>query len=407
MLQLFLLSSLVLAQETQAETPIDSPGEVLSETIAVSSETPVATPEVVEAAPAVTEGVLHRLEAAAFYKVALELVGEGQYEEARILFEQLVATYGDTDIAPRAQTQWDNLGMLSNGNIADTAVLAAAYEEEGWAELAVNQGIAMPVIMGFLIPAGTTQPDEPGIPVAMGMLGLGVGVGGAYYLDKHYSLDRGHAMAVFSGEWIGLLNGVMASAITEPRDYRGHFRYMLGGTLLGGGIGAVSGHYLDFDSGDMALLNTGAIWGGVLGLTSFIFVDSETEKGSYIRSIGAIDLGILAAALIGTRWDPSRKRMAIINMSAVAGAGLGVGFGFFGAFYGDMDEEGYTVVVTASAAVGALVGGYLSRNRDGEALSSVLNLNNGKLALGTPIPTPMVGPAGHKAFGFSLANGRF
>jgi hypothetical protein len=214
-------------------------------------------------------------------------------------------------------------------------------------------------------------------------------------------------MAVFSGEWMGLLNGVMASAITEPRDYRGHFRYMLGGTLLGGGIGAVSGHYLDFDSGDMALLNTGAIWGGVLGLTSFIFVDSETEKGAYIRSIGAIDLGMLAAALIGTRWDPSRKRMAIINMSAVAGAGLGVGFGFFGAFYGDMDEEGYTVVVTASAAVGALVGGYLSRNRDGEALSAVLNLSNGKLALGAPIPTPMVGPAGHKAFGFSLANGRF
>jgi hypothetical protein len=407
MLQLFLLSSLVLAQDSQVETPVASPDEEIAETVEVTVETPVVTPEVVEGAPAVTEEVLHRLEAAAFYKVGLELVGEGRYADAAILFEQLVATYGDTDIAPRAQTQWDNLGMLSTGSIADAAVLAAAYEEEGWAELAINQGIAMPVIMGFLIPAGTTQPDDPGIPVAMGMLGLGVGVGGAYYLDKHYSLDRGHAMAVFSGEWMGLLNGVMASAITEPRDYRGHFRYMLGGTLLGGGIGAVSGHYLDFDSGDMALLNTGAIWGGVLGLTSFIFVDSETEKGAYIRSIGAIDLGMLAAALIGTRWDPSRKRMAIINMSAVAGAGLGVGFGFFGAFYGDMDEEGFTVVVTASAAVGALAGGYLSRNRDGEALSAVLNLSNGKLALGAPIPTPMVGPAGHKAFGFSLANGRF
>ena len=410
MLQLLLLSSFALAQETQTEAPVESPTEETAESTDVAVEAPVETPVVTkeaEAAPVVTEEVLHRLEAAAFYKVGLELVGEGQYEDAAILFEQLIGTYGDTDIAPRAQIQWDNLGLLSNGSIADAAVVAAAYEEQGWAELAVNQGIAMPVIMGFLIPAGTTQPDEPGIPVAMGMLGLGVGVGGAYYLDKHYSLDRGHAMAVFSGEWMGFLNGYMASAITEPRDYRGHFRYMLGGTLLGGGIGAVSGHYLDVDSGDMALLNTGAIWGGVLGLTSFIFVDPENERNAYIRSIGAVDLGMLAAALIGTRWSPSRKRMAVINMSAVAGAGLGVGFGFFGAFYGDMDEEGFTLVVTASAAAGALVGGYLSRNRGGEALSSVMNLNKGKLTLGAPLPTPIVGPAGSKGFGFSLANGRF
>lgn len=408
MLQLLLLSSLALAQETQTETPVESPAEQTAETaetVDVAVEAPVVTKD--ETAPVVTEEILHRLEAAAFYKVGLELVGEGQYGDAAILFEKLVGTYGDTDIAPRAQIQWDNLGLLSNGNIADAAVLAAAYEEEGWAELAVNQGIAMPVIMGFLIPAGTTQPDEPGIPVAMGMLGLGVGVGGAYYLDKHYSMDRGHAMAVFSGEWMGFLNGVMASAITEPRDYRGHFRYMLGGTLLGGGAGAVAGHYLDFDSGDMALLNTGALWGGVLGLTSFIFVDSETEKGTYVRTVGAVDLGLVVAALIGTRWHPSRKRMAVINMSAVAGAGLGVGFGFFGAFYGDMDQEGFTLVVTASAAAGAVVGGYLSRNRGGEALSSVVNLNKGKLTLGAPIPTPIVGPGGHKGFGLSFANGRF
>jgi hypothetical protein len=65
------------------------------------------------------------------------------------------------------------------------------------------------------------------------------------------------------------------------------------------------------------------------------------------------------------------------------------------------------MVMIASAATGAAVGGYLSRDRDGEALGSILNLKNGTLALGAPLPTPIVGPAGSKGFGFSLANGRF
>jgi len=398
---LLFLSSLTLAQEGEVGLAVDETPEVGL----VVDETPEVGLAVDEVA--VTEEMLHRLEAAAFYKVGLELVGEGRYGEAAVLFENLISTYGDTDIAPRAQTQWDNLTQLAAGGMEDPQVLAAAYEEKGWAELAINQGIAMPVIMGFLIPAGTTQPDEPAIPVTLGMLGLGVGVGGAYYLDKHYALDRGHAMAVFTGEWAGFLNGVMASAILQPRDYRGHFRYMLGGTLLGGGLGAASGHYLDFESGDMALLNTGALWGGILGMTSFVFAEPETDEGVYIRSIVALDLGLAAAALISTKWNPSRKRMAVINMSAIAGAGLGLDFGFFGAYYGDLEEEGFTLIMVASSATGAAVGVYLSRDRDGEALGSLLNLNQGRLVLGAPVPTPMVGPAGSKAFGFSLANGRF
>jgi hypothetical protein len=402
----FLVSSLVFAQDTEVGEGV---GEVPEVSVAVE-EAPVEAVPVTEEAVAevpVTEAQLHRLEAAAFYKVGLELVGEGRYKDAAVLFEKLVGTYGDTDIAPRAQAQWDNLTQLAQGGMADLAVQAAAYEEQGWTELAINQGIAMPLIMGFLIPAGTTQPEEPGVPVTLGMLGLGVGVGGAYYLDKYYDLDRGHAMAVFSGEWLGVLNGVMASAIVQPRDYRGHYRYMLGGTLLGGGIGAAAGHYLSFESGDMALMNTGALWGGVLALTSFIYVDTENETAAYTRTIGAIDLGFVAAGLLSTRWKPSRKRMAVINMSGVAGAGLGFGFGILGIFYGDLDEEAVPLLMVFSAGAGAAVGGYLSRDRDGEAFGSILNLKNGTLTMGAPVPTPIVGPAGSRGFGFSLANGRF
>jgi hypothetical protein len=416
-LQFFLISTLVFAQDvapeeapTEDETPTEQGIEEvdllrMGSTEDVDAEAPAEEPAV---APAITEDMLHRLEAAAFYKVGLELVGEGRYDEASVLFEKLIGTYGDTDIAPRAQEQWSNLELLQSGGVDDLVVQAKAYEEKGWAELAINQGIAMPVIMGFLIPAGTTQPEEPAIPVSMGMLGLGVGVGGAYLLDKHYELDRGHAMAVFTGEWMGLLNGYMASAITEPRDYRGHYRYMLMGTLLGGGAGALAGHYLDISSGDMALINTGGLWGGILGLSSFVFVPPEDDQGGIIRTVAAMDLGMAIAAAIGTKWKLSRKRMAVINMSSVAGAGLGLGFGFFGVYYGDLEEEGFTLLMLASSGLGALAGGYLSRDTEGtSAVGSVLNLNEGKWALGAPMPSPIVGPDGSVGMGLSLANGRF
>ena len=406
MLQFLLISTLAFGQEApNDEAPPEEAAPVeesVSEEVAPATEAPAE--EV-----AVTEEMLHRLEAAAFYKVGLELVGEGNYGEAEILFEKLIGAYGDTDIAPRAQEQWDNLQLLGQGAMVDVAVQRRAYEEEGWAELAINQGIAMPVIMGFLIPAGTTQPEEPAIPVSMGMLGLGVGVGGAYVLDRYYNVERGHAMAVFSGEWVGLLNGYMASAIAQPRDYRGHYRYMLGGTLLGGGAGAVAGHYLDIDSGDMALINTGGIWGGILGLTSMMFFDPDDDAGAFVRVIGAMDAGMVLAGALGTRWKPSRQRMAVINMSAVAGAGLGFGFGFFGVFYGDLGEEGYTLLLVASGGLGAAVGGYLSRNMDGDgsASSALLNLSEGRWSMGSPMPAPVMGPDGTVGLGLSLANGRF
>ncbi len=95
MLQLLLLSSFALAQETQTEAPVEPPAEETAESTDVAVEAPVEAPVVTkeaEAAPVVTEEILHRLEAAAFYKVGLELVVEGQYDDAAILFGKLSGT---------------------------------------------------------------------------------------------------------------------------------------------------------------------------------------------------------------------------------------------------------------------------------------------------------------------------
>lgn len=414
MLTCLLLSSLALAEE-----PVSS--EVETETQALEGAAPSdgesvsPSDEGVEGPP--TEEELHHLEAASFYKIALELVSKGRFEDAKILLENLRATYSDTELAPRAAEQLEALAMLDKeGQSLDEEVLkeaarqaAIAYESEGWAELAINQGIAMPVIVGLLIPGGTFQPGEPAVPVTMAMAGLGIGVGGAYVLDQHYDIDRGHAMAIFTGEWAGLMNGYLASAIAQPRDYRGHWRYMLGGTLVGGAAGAAAGHYLELSSGDVAVVNAGGLWGGVIGLTSLYYFDAEDEASSYIRFAGAANAGMALAAGLATRWKPTRKRVAVMNMSAVAGAALGLGTAFMGVEYGNWDYDSYPAVVLASGVMGAAVGGYLSGRSDSDGATAGLlpGSNSEGWSLGVPFPTVVRGPDGSQGVGLSFANGRF
>ena len=398
MFQFLLFCSVAMANEEVPE--VTKPAEAAS-----ASENSEAT-----ASPQVDEALLHRLEAAAHYKVGLELVTQGRYDEAGVRFSEVVERYSDTDIKARAEEQIRLLGSLQEGRIPRSVVDQKAYEEEGWAELAINQGLAMPLILGFLLPAGTTQPEEPGIPVALGMVGLGVGVGGSYLLDQKIGITRGQAMAVFSGEAVGFLNGYMLSAITQPRDYRGHYRYMMAGTLLGGAGAVALDHYLELDSGQMAMANSGALWGAVLGLTSMVFFEVNDDADVWIRLVSALDLGLVTGALLTQKWDISRKRMGVINLSAVAGAGLGLGFGFFGSFYGNMDEESFTLLMLGSTAGGALLGAYLSRNMDadgGDKISALLRLNDGGWEFGTPLPTPMFTPDGGMGLGVSLAHGRF
>ncbi|MEC7242470.1 MAG: hypothetical protein VXW32_14640 [Myxococcota bacterium] len=420
MLTYLLLSSLVLAQDSEGLGG-DEEGEVAARSSAVEGVDAAqdgAGPEGDPPAAALpTEEELHRLEAASFYKIGLELVSDGRFDEAEIVFESIRTTYSDTDLLPRVSAQLEALALLKadKPRVDDAALqeaarqAAVAYEEEGWAELAINQGLAMPGIVGVLLPGGTFQPGEPAVPVTMAMAGLGLGVGGAYLLDRHYDMDRGHAMAIFTGEWAGLMNGYLASAIAKPRDYRGHWRYMLGGTLVGGTAGAAAGHYLDLSSGDMALINTGGLWGGVVGLTSLYYLEANDDAASYIRFAGAVNAGMAIAAGLTRRWSPSRKQMAVINMSAVAGAALGVGTAFMGVEYGSWNYESYPAVVLTSGVIGAAVGGYLT-GRNGQsdsALAALWERGQRRWSLGVPLPTVIRGTSGTQGVGVSFANGRF
>ena len=403
MLSLFLMGTLAWGQEGSGDVSAQPEDSV---------ESSVEEPE--PSGSRVTPQELHELEAAAFYKVGLELVTEGRFEEALVIFEKLQGNYADTAISGRAQQQASALALLgSEDSEAAVKIQEQArrdYEAAGWEELALNQGLAMPLILGFLVPAASFQPDEPIVPVLMGMAGLGIGTGGAFYLDKVYELDRGHAMAVFTGQWAGLLNGYMFSAIAQPRDPRGHYQYMLGGTLVGAGAGAAFGHYLPIDSGDMALINSGAMWGGVLAATSFLFWEAEGEADGFGRLIGTMDLGMVVAGVLSTRWQTSRKQMGIINLSGVAGGGLGFGTAILMSYYGSLNEDGAWMTIFGGAVLGAGLGAYLTRDMDGGSgspASALVHLGEDGWSMGTPAPTLFASPSGHATWGLSFASGQF
>jgi hypothetical protein len=334
---------------------------------------------------------LHALEAASFYQVGLELVIQRAFDEASAIFLQITEQYSDTEFLEFAREQLDALELLTE-SMRERDLLSSDSSRiamSGMTELAISQGLAMPVILGLLVPGSTFQPEEPLVPVSLGMAGIGVGVGGAYLLDRVRPVDTQTAMAIFTGEWIGALNGLAISAAWPPRGYRGLFAETLAGTVIGGGLGYAANLELDPTPGGIAAINSGALWGTYIALMSEVFLYSETDREMMLRTMAGLDFGALLGGGIGWKFQPSRQRVNIVTLSGVAGTAIGGGVAILGAWYGSIYDEGAAAIVMGGSIAGLLGGAYLSGRIETVATAGVFS---GKTRLQiTPLVLPEAG----------------
>tara|TARA_B110000037_G_scaffold203991_1_gene247559 strand:+ start:146 stop:1348 length:1203 start_codon:yes stop_codon:yes gene_type:complete len=400
MFSFLFLSGLVLAQDT-----------VLSE-----------VPEVLEDGESVTESVelelvpdeaaIRELEGAALYQVALELISQGRFGDGEIVLNRVISDFADTTFSPRAAIM-----MAEIENMADTltAVLLTPVDTgpaSGRTELTLGQGLILPAVMGVLVPGSTFQPDEPLMPVLMGFAGLGLGVAGSMYADDRLQVTEPQAMALLEGELLGLLNGMVLTSITQPRDYRANYQQILGGFVVGAGAGVAAGYYLeDMTSGDVAMVHHGALWGGWLSAMSLLMLETDTDVGTFQRMVFSADAGAILGGILSTRVDISRKRANIITLSGVAGTFVTGGLLTLGAFYANLQSnEVVGSSMVAGSLLGAGVGAWLTREDSGDASvasGTLIGLEDGDWLFGAPTPTIMPDSEGGLAFGLSLARGVF
>ena len=362
----------------------------------------------VEEAP--TDEELHELEARALYKVALELMDLGQYPEARIVLTRIGTDYGDSAIAPKAAEMYALLDTMEPAG-RDEAARARA-------ELAIDQALASAAFFGFLVPASTFQPSEPLVPVTMGLAGLGAGIGGGLYLGRSMEPSQGQVMSLFTGEWLGAANGLALSAVNPPRDYRGVYRYTTAGFVAGAASGLAVAHYVEPTGGQVAMVNSGAMYGAYLTGWSFAYWYEEDRRWSderrvFVRMAVGTDLGAALGAVAAWRFPVSRGRMNVINLAALTGTAAAAGVAFLVDYYSYGFDVGPTgAMIMSGSALGFGTGVLLTMRMDGgrevaSASGVLLERRDGRWAVGVPSAVLLPDPEGGLGVSVAVARGRF
>ncbi|MCP4810651.1 MAG: hypothetical protein GY913_18450 [Proteobacteria bacterium] len=377
--------------------------------IASASEAPA-----IDVSDAPSDAELHDLESRALYRVGLELMELGQYPEARIVMRRILLEYPDTEAAENAVDMLASMEGLTGGRGVDSGALARA-------EFAINQAITSAAFFGFLLPASTWQPSAPLVPVSMGVAGMGAGITGGLLAAKRFDLSTGQVMSVFTGQWLGAGNGLVASAINPPRDYRGLYRYATGGMLLGTAAGSAVAWKLDPSAGQVAMVNAGAAYGAYLTGWSFAyFFDDDGEDRTWATSrrvalrmgIGTdagAALGLAAAYLIPV----SRGRMNVITLAGLTGTAAAGAVAFLVNFYSyGLEIESVGAIILAGGAAGLGTGAVLTRKMERDAgyasASGVLiERVDDRWAFGVPMAMVTPAPEGGMQVSVPLASGRF
>jgi hypothetical protein len=213
-------------------------------------------------------------------------------------------------------------------------------------------------------------------------LGLGLGFGGAY-LAVPRDIEVGDSSYIIGSTLIGTLEGALIASLVV--QYASPCSLQDGadeGTLdlsdcasrivVGAGaIGSIGGALfatltardVDLDANDMAMINSGALWGAVTGGLLWAVYDKEQRAGN-VLGFASLNLGLLAGITLSQRTDYSRSHMGLIDLGGLGGLLLG---GLLGSVI-SADEAApsdrlphYALIGMAS---GLVITSYLTRDLD-------------------------------------------
>ncbi len=308
---------------------------------------------------------------AARYDAAMSLLLDGKLEEAARAFDSLAADPLAGPLADRARTLAEvSRALAARGRFvltepespagADPAAARAKrrFDRRGRAELAffaTAYGIWTGVAAGVIGDAEDLR-AYLGLAVAGGAGGLTL----AILPTRHAPMPEGRAQTIESAASWGSLNGGLVAALADAGG-----RDVVGATL-GTGVAALGTAVLltgdrSPSSGDVALTNSGGIWGLVTGgLTLAILEDASDNTAQGVLLAGA-DAGLIAMALVARQVDLSRGRSLLIDAGGLLGTLAGASIPAFA-----NPENGPAIGASglAGMALGLGLATYLTRGWD-------------------------------------------
>lgn len=210
---------------------------------------------------------------------------------------------------------------------------------------------------------------EPGEGFLLASLGATLGLSASLGLVDSSRLHPGATSAINSatiwGGWIGLASANITELSGSPR-----LRLTMLGQLAGLGSGALLASSLRPNAGDVRLVDTTAGWaiGFYAALAWGIFGDQRSGISTqqlFSELLGVSLGGGIAGAIYARNRPMSEGRVALISTGGIVGGLLGLGSAFI-IFDDDVTRRRGWAFSTAGAAAGLVTGGILTTDWDDE-----------------------------------------
>jgi hypothetical protein len=229
-----------------------------------------------------------------------------------------------------------------------------------------RQFIAYATIAGGI--AGGTlagAQSEPGVVFTGAAIGIGAGFFGSYFITPR-DIPLGTSSLTITSSLIG---GVLVggSTVLFTGDGNAIAPAIGTGLVLGGVAGYYIGQKTNISPGDAAVINSGAVWGTVIGsLFSGSFEATQTRSIGSGLTLSGLGMGTLGGVLMTRYFNVSRTRAALIDLGDVVGMLVGIAVQSGVASRNGETASGdraanYTL---AGLATGLVVSGILTRNVD-------------------------------------------
>ncbi len=204
--------------------------------------------------------------------------------------------------------------------------------------------------------------------------GVGAGATAAFlgtYFGTSKNIPLGTSSLTITSSLIGGV-GASAGALLVTDDPQKFLPAIGGGLIVGAGVGYYAGSRLRIRPGDAAVINSGALWGGVTGGLFVGSFDADQKVGAGIVLSG-LAMGTLGGVLMSRFYNVSRGRAALIDVGGTVGIFVGIALENVvtqASDSGTQSESERTANYSLGGmAAGLILAGVLTRNMDAPKLS--------------------------------------
>lgn len=300
------------------------------------------------------------------------LVGLGSYDGAIDLGLHKI----DVD-ATGWVTGHETIEVVEGAAASATVELKRPPENGRW--LAV---IGTTALGGYVGTVGGVASKAGSSEIGAGLaVGLAAGAVGGYLLVPA-DIRHGTSSFVLTSALAGIADGTLVGSLLSTDD-QVVSTISLGGTAIGAASAAVLLSKFDVTEGQAALYNSGVVWGFASGtLFAQIFDDRDTTDANPDQALSntqiaitlaGTNLGLVAGALLASRYQVSRRRVIYIDLAGGAGliAGLALQNAASSAGGATGTDESRSHFTLAGMIIGLGVGTFLTRNLDAPRLPKV------------------------------------